>query len=107
MGPLAVVRFASELTLLAALGYVGWQLGGDPFSRVALAVVLPIAAAAVWATFIGPRAGRRLTDPTRFAVEVALFVVAVVGLVVCGQLLAAIVVAVLYAVGTTHGRRGG
>lgn len=78
---LALVRFAAELGLLAAFAYVGWWLGATTLAlSVVLAVALPLAAALVWGRWVAPRASTRLHDPARFAVEVTLFALALVGL---------------------------
>ncbi len=107
VGALAIVRFVSELGLLGALGYVGWQLAGGGLIGTGLAVALPLLAAAVWGSFVGPRAAHRLRDPARLVVEVALFGLAVSGVVAYGAWPAGAVLAVMYTTSTVHGRRGG
>jgi hypothetical protein len=95
------VRFATELALLAALAVTGWRIGDGPVLRVALAVLLPLVAVAVWGRLVAPRASRRLPDPARLVVETALFVVSAVGLALAGSEWAGVVygvVAVLVAV---------
>lgn len=97
------VRFLLELAMLAALA-----VAGAAVSPV-LAVVLPVLAAAVWARWIAPKSRRRLADPVRLAVELALFAAAGIGLAAVGHpplggalLAAATVVAVaLRAVGSS------
>jgi hypothetical protein len=95
------VRFLAELGMLACFAVGGWHRGGSVAGSVALAVALPLAAAAVWGRWIAPRAPRRLRDPARLGVEVVLFAVAlllvlgaepapamtVVGLAVCAGFL--------------------
>jgi hypothetical protein len=73
IGVLALVRFAAELGMLAALGYGGWHLVEPVALSVVLALALPLAAATVWGRWIAPRAGHRLADPAKLAVEVILF----------------------------------
>ena len=70
------IRFLAELGLLACLGIGGWQLGGSTVTSALLAVVLPLVAAFVWGRWVAPRAGSRLRDPARLAVEVTLFAAA-------------------------------
>jgi threonine/homoserine efflux transporter RhtA len=108
---LAVVRFTAELGLLAALFYVGWRLAPDRTAlALALTAALPVAAALTWNRWVAPRAQHRLEDPARLAVELALFAVAVVGLVLVGpggwSLVAAAVLGVAYAGSAPVGRRG-
>jgi hypothetical protein len=109
---LAALRFAAEIGMLAALGYVGWRLGGDSQAvAIVLAVVLVSLAATVWGLWVAPRAARRLEDPGRLFVELALFGVAVLGLVVLAEgsgtvVVAAAVLALAYAVSAPVGRRG-
>ena len=73
MPVLLLLRFLAELGLLAALSWGGWALGGGAPLSIVLAVLLPLAAAAVWGRWVAPRAGHRLSDPARVLVELALF----------------------------------
>lgn len=107
IGPFALVRLISELVMLVALGYVGWQLGDGVLTQLPLAVVLPLAAAAVWGLWVAPRATRRLDDPARLGVELVIFGLAAAGLVWVGSWVGAIALTVLYALGTPQGRAGG
>ena len=104
---LAALRFLAELAMLVALAYVGWRLAGDTqVLGAVLAVLLVGLAASVWGRWVAPRSEARLEDPLRFAVEVALFGAAVVGLAVVGAWPAALGLAAAYAVSTPVGRRG-
>jgi hypothetical protein len=96
---LLTVRFLTELALLAAFAATGVALGGDPAMQVALGVLLPAVAVAVWARFVAPKAPRRLPDPARLSVEVALFLVSAVALALAGHATLALVYGVL-AIGT-------
>jgi len=78
MAVLLALRFAAELALLAALAWGGWHLTGSTPLALVGAVVLPVLAALVWGRWVAPRAGHRLADPARAAVEVALFMLAFV-----------------------------
>lgn len=71
------LRFALELSALAALGAWGWGRGSG-WTAAALAIGLPLAAAVVWGTFavIGDpsRSGKApvpVPGPVRLALEVA------------------------------------
>jgi hypothetical protein len=106
LGPLAGVRFLSELALLAALAFIGAAMFEGLVASVVAGVALPLAAAAIWGTFVAPRAPRHLGNPARTIVEVLIFGFAVVGLLAYGYLVFGIVLAVLWAAGTLHGRLG-
>lgn len=73
---LLAVRFLAEIGMLVCLGIGGWQLGDSLLASLALSVVLPLAAAAVWGRWVAPRASRRLREPARLGVEVTLFAAA-------------------------------
>lgn len=104
VGVIALVRFVSEMVLLVALGYLGWRLGGNIYTSMALSVVLPLAAIGVWGLWIAPRATRRLADPARLGLEVVLFGVTAVGLVLVSTWMAAVMLLLLYVVGARHER---
>jgi hypothetical protein len=79
------VRFLLEVAALVALGYSGWVLGPSTPVSVVLLVVLPLAGAVVWGRWVAPKSSRRLPDPTRLAVELAVFGAAALGLATAGQ----------------------
>jgi hypothetical protein len=94
-GVVLTVRFLTELALLGGLALAGTHLGGGLALAIVDAILLPVAAAAIWGLFIAPRAPRRLPEPARFLVEFVLFaatgvVLALVGWVVAGIVLAAV-----------------
>jgi cytochrome b len=78
-------RFVLELCMLAALGYVGFQLGDGLATEIGLAVALPLAAAIVWGIAIAPKARRRAPDPGRAVLELVVFAAAAFGLIATGQ----------------------
>ncbi len=84
-GLVLAVRFALELAALAALGYAGWTVPGALWARVALAVGLPVVAAAVWGRWVAPRAPRRLPDPAKLGIELIVFAAATVGLLLAAR----------------------
>lgn len=87
-GALLVVRVLTEVALLAGAAWAGgtesWLLG-------ALAAV---AVAAVWGVWIAPKARQRLADPSRLALEVALFGATAVGLAAADHTVAGVVLGV-------------
>ena len=83
------LRFACELAALVAVAWLGWQ------TSPVLAVVFPLVVAVVWGLGIAPRARRRWPDPARFLVELVIFATATAAFVVVGQVVVAVVFAVL------------
>jgi hypothetical protein len=75
-GPLQVAVFLDELVLLAVLALAGARLADATAVRIALAVLLPVAAASVWGRWLAPRAKARLPYPKRLIAKLALTAVA-------------------------------
>jgi hypothetical protein len=75
VGPLQIAVFVDELALLAVLGIAGARLGDGAVASTLLAILLPLAAAAVWGRWLAPRAQRRLRHPMRLAAKLALVAV--------------------------------
>ena len=98
LGLNATLAFLLELALLAAAVAIGLLLPAPLPVRIALAVLLPAAVVAVWSVWMAPRAGRRLPARGRLLVQVVLFALAVLGLAALGQVVGALVLAVLVAV---------
>jgi hypothetical protein len=90
-----LVRFLTELAMLAGLAVAGARLGGGVALSIVFAVLLPAVAAVVWGKFIGPKAEQRLAEPARFLVEFVLFAVTGVVLALTGWVLVGVVIAVL------------
>ena len=93
--PVLAVRLATELALIVVLAIVGASATSELAARIALAVLLPLAAAVIWGMGIAPRARRRWPDPWRIGVEIVLFLAAAAGLAAEGSAVAAIVFAVI------------
>lgn len=83
-GVLLTVRFVLEILLLAAYAVIGTALAEGWFGWV-LAALLVLVVAVVWGTWLAPK--RRIDSPlrVRLALELALFVVAGLGLAVVGH----------------------
>lgn len=96
---LLAVRFATELALLAVLAVAGASADAGVAWRICLAVLGPVLAAAIWGLVIAPRARRRLGDPLRLAIEIVMFLASSAALALVGDVVAAVVFAVL-AIGT-------
>jgi len=92
-GLVLTCRFLTELALLAGLAVAGALLGDGVVFSIVDAVLLPLVAAALWGVFIAPRARRRLPEPARLIVEIALFAGAGVVLVLLDWVVAGIAVA--------------
>lgn len=81
----AGIRFLLELWVLAALAYWGFQTGKSQAARIALAAGTPAVAAAVWGTFVAPKAPLLLSEPFRLAASLAVFGLAAGALVAAGR----------------------
>lgn len=92
---LLAVRFATELALLAVLAVAGASASGGLVVRIVLAVIAPVVATVIWGLVIAPKARRRLADPGRLAVEVALFLAAAAWVALTGKVVLAVVFAVV------------
>lgn len=74
------LRFVLELCALAAFAYWGLQ------HAVWVAIVTPLAAAALWGVFVSPKAPRRAPEPARFGLEIVFFLGGAAALAASGQL---------------------
>ena len=74
VGIVGTLAFGCELFMLALLVYAGISFSSSVVGIV-LAVVLPVAAIAIWGVWMAPASRRRLADPARLAAQCALFVV--------------------------------
>jgi len=88
-------RFLLELALLAAVAYAAGTVGSAVWLQIVLAVSAPCAVAAVWGAWVAPRARRRLPDPARLALEIALFLAGGAALAAAGQAVLGLVFAAL------------
>jgi hypothetical protein len=91
------LRFLLELAALAALAYGGWHIPGPTWSRILLAIALPLLGAIVWARWVAPKASHPIPDPQRLIPEWCVFGGATVALALTGHPLLAAVLAVLAA----------
>ena len=73
-------RFILELIALAAVFLFGLSLSDELVIGLIAGLVLVIGVLAVWGLFVAPKASRRLSDPTRLAVEVIVWSLAVLAL---------------------------
>ncbi|MGE0601243.1 MAG: YrdB family protein [Dehalococcoidia bacterium] len=67
------LRFALELSAMAALAYGGYQAGSATWQRWLLAIALPAAAATLWGLFVSPKAKVPAHWVVQLAVEAAVF----------------------------------
>ena len=88
-------RLLTEFALLAVLAVVGANATSGLAVRIALAILLPLAAAAIWGIGIAPQARRRWPDPWRIGAEIVLFLAAAAGLAAEGSVVAAVAFAVI------------
>jgi hypothetical protein len=90
-----LLAFASELAMLVLLAVAGWDIGHGGLMGIALAVLYPALTILIWSAWIAPRAPRRLADPWRLVVQLALFAGTGVAVGVGGHVAAAIVFSVV------------
>lgn len=76
------LRLVLEALALVALGVWGARVDSTATVRMVLAVGMPLLAVVLWGVYVVPSAPRRLADPARLLLEVALFAVA--GLALAG-----------------------
>jgi uncharacterized protein with ACT and thioredoxin-like domain len=89
------LRFLVELAAIAALAIWGAQATSSTPANVALAIVAPGAAIAIWGLWSAPRATRRLRGNALIALELAILVAVIALLVLSGHPVWAGVLAVL------------
>lgn len=96
-----LVAFLLELVSLYAVGYWGWQVGGDGFLKFVLAIGLPILVAVIWGVFGAKEDLYRGTGPipvsgkVRLAIEIGVFAFATLAFYAAGATLAAIIFGVV------------
>jgi hypothetical protein len=84
------LRFVLELCILFAVGLWGVQTGSTTAAKIALGLGTPLLAAAIWGSFIAPRARWRARDPLRLVLELVVFGVAAAALLAVGRPLLAL-----------------
>ena len=95
--PNEVQRFFLELATLAALAYWGFsEFGG--VTQWVLGLGAPLLVAVVWGTFMSPKASHPTVDPVRLLIEFVVFGSGVAALFAVGATLLAVLFAVLAAV---------
>ena len=75
------MRFVLELCALGALGYWGFRTGGGLLTKFGFGIGAPLIAAVVWGTFLSPQAPVKLPGLVILILQVAVFGLAVAGLV--------------------------
>ena len=92
------LRFVLELCALAALGYWGWQTGQTQVMKAGLGIGAPLMAAVLWGLFVAPKARIAAPATVRFAVELAVFTLAALGLYLAGRPQLALALAIAYVI---------
>jgi Protein of unknown function (DUF2568) len=87
-------RFLTELALVAGAAWAASTTPRNPVVAILTGIAAALAVAAVWSVAIAPASRRRVKDPVRLAIEIALFLLVALGLDVVGQVVAAVVLAV-------------
>jgi hypothetical protein len=94
---LEIVAFGCELAMLVVLGIAGWGLGNGGLMGIAFTIFYPALAVLIWSVWMAPRSARRLSDPLRLIVQVALFAATAVLSAAAGHPILGIVFAVVAA----------
>jgi hypothetical protein len=89
------LRFVTELLLVGGAAWAASTRPRGVVVAVAAGILAALAVVAVWGVAIAPASRRRLTDPLRLVLEIALFVAVALGLAAVGHVPAAVVLAVL------------
>ena len=87
VGIVSVLAFVCEVAMLVLLFLAGWHFGGGGVTGVLVGLLLVGAAGGVWAVWMAPTSSRRLPDPGRLILQVALFVSVGAVVVVAGRAL--------------------
>ena len=91
-------RFILELLVLVALAVWGFSVSNELLIGLVLGIGAPALVIGIWATFVAPRAERRLEDPARLVLEVVIFGAAVLALMAAGHVLPGILLGVASAI---------
>jgi hypothetical protein len=94
------LRILLELCALAAVGYWGYSTASGA-ARWVLAAAAVAAVVAVWALFVAPKAKIEVGRPVRFAIELAVWAAAALGLIASGQVALGAIFAVVAVVSGT------
>ncbi len=90
------LRFLLELAMLAAFAFWGFHTGAQPLAKILLGVGVPLLVAVIWGALLAPRSSRRLQDPAYSILVYFLFGLAALGLVIAGQVVLAVILAVVF-----------
>lgn len=88
-----ILRFALEMAMLASLSYWGFHSQDGVLAWV-LGLGAPVLAAALWGSFMSPKAARPTRDPARILLELAIFGAGVAALGAAGPAWLAVVLGV-------------
>ncbi len=94
------VAFLLELAMLAAFAYWGFHTGGTVLEKILRGIGVPLLVAVVWGMFMAPNSRRRLQGAAYLAVKVILFGLAVLALIVSGQLLIGLLFGAVFVLNT-------
>lgn len=93
-GAILLFAFLSEIAMLGTLVSAGLALVSSAVARVALAVLLPLAAAVVWGVWLAPASRRRLRGPALLTAKILLFCLTAIVAALSGQRMWAVAFAV-------------
>ncbi len=79
------LRFLLELCSLAALGYWGFHTDRGTMLKVVLGIGAPLLVAAIWGTFVAPKASVQLPGALREGLALTVFGIAAIALAAAGH----------------------
>jgi Protein of unknown function (DUF2568) len=89
------LRFVTEMALVGGAAWAASTRPGNVLVAVGAGILAALAVAAVWGVAIAPNSRRRLADPLRLALEIALFGAVAAGLAAVDHVPAAVALAVV------------
>lgn len=87
--------FALEIALFIAAGITAYRLAGGGVGGWLVTAAVVVALAAVWGTWMSPKAGHRLDTGARIVLGSVLVLAAAVGLAATGSVAAGVVLALV------------
>ncbi|WP_088044459.1 YrdB family protein [Bacillus sp. EAC] len=92
------IRFLLELCALISLGYWGFHVGSNVYTKFLFGIGSPLLLALLWGTFISPKASFKLPEPYRFILELIIFAVASSALYIADKTILAILIGMIFVI---------
>lgn len=91
----STIVFIIELGMLASFAYFGYQIGNHSWSKIVLAIALPMVIIIIWGYWIAPKSAHRFRMPYVAIVRLLLFLIAAYLLYHLNVIKLAIIMAIL------------